>query len=270
MNFLKEGPFLTLILIPVLVVGTAGCSILRDGPGEPPPARPDPTPTSVVSSTPAGGGGTSTAPVETLLPGPTATSSSVPADQAVITVSPLQAAVGDVLTVWGEGFPPKTEVQLGFGRVNSEFDLIDQTNTDKEGRFQAELTIPDFVNPEDRWVVAAAVDSLRIKAFSEELDIISSGQASFQVSTHAVQPGEQVQIMGEQLPEDTTVQLGIGRVNAEYDLVASADTGTGGALETSFQIPDFVHPEDQWVIVLTADQGELELFSEPLVVEGDG
>ena len=270
MGFLKQRQVLTLFLLINLAGLAAGCGTGRGGPGEAATSLPDATLTSEASPTLTEAVEPTVPPTETPLTDPAVTSTAVPADQAAISVSPLRAAVGDVLTVRGEGFPTNSEVQLGFGRVNSEFDLIDKTRTDDNGQFQAELIIPEFVDPDDRWVVAAATEDLRIKAFSEELDILPSGQASFQVSPHEVQPGDQVQISGENLPENATVQLGIGRMHSEYDLVTSADIGPGGALEASFTIPDFVQPDGEWVIVLTADQEGVELFSEPLEITGDG
>jgi len=77
------------------------------------------------------------------------TSAAVTSSAASIEVRPLEAAVGEQLTITGSGFPPQVTVQLGIGRVNSEFDVLKQATTDSQGAFQASLTVPEFVDPAD-------------------------------------------------------------------------------------------------------------------------
>ncbi|MFO8035560.1 MAG: hypothetical protein R6U57_02915 [Anaerolineales bacterium] len=179
-------------------------------------------------------------------------------------VSPLSAAVGEGVTITGEGFPASSTVQLGIGRVDSEYDLVDTAETDSEGSFETQMTIPDFVDPEDQWVIVATANEGKIKAISEVVEITSQESASIRVSPLSAAVGEGVTITGEGFPASSTVQLGIGRVDSEYDLVDTAETDSEGSFETQMTIPDFVDPEDQWVIVATANEGRIKAFSEIL------
>ncbi len=88
-----------------------------------------------------------------------------------ISVVPLSAAVGSEVKVKGEGFPPDQDLEVGIGRVNSEYDIVDTGDTDSDGSFETQMTIPDFVEPEDDWVIVVTADDGRIKAFSEVLEI---------------------------------------------------------------------------------------------------
>ncbi len=89
--------------------------------------------------------------------------------QPEIAISPREIAQGTKILIEGRGFPSGVEVQLVFGRINSEFDLIYKIQAIHEGDFSTDLEVPDFVNPEDSWVVVAVADDLRIKVFSDEL-----------------------------------------------------------------------------------------------------
>lgn len=186
---------------------------------------------------------------------------------ASIQVSPLSAAVGKTVNIVGRGFPANAVVQLGIGRVNSEYDIVDSGETDAHGSFETQITIPDFVEPDDRWVIVVTAKEGKIKAISEELEI-TAGQrkASISVSPLTVSVGEEVAIAGEGFPAQSTVQLGIGRVDSEYDLINTAETDSEGSLETQMTIPDLVDPEDRWVIVATANEGRIKAFSEVLEI----
>ncbi len=89
--------------------------------------------------------------------------------QPEISISPRTISQGAKIQIQGRGFPSGAEVRLGFGRVNSEFDLIYKTQATQEGDFKTELEVPEFVNPEDSWVVVAAADNLRIKVFTDPI-----------------------------------------------------------------------------------------------------
>lgn len=119
---------------------------------------------------------------QTVMP-PTPTETAVPATETsapeptpedrepVIAVEPLTAAVGSEIMISGKYFPAGALVELGIGRVNSEYDLVTTAETDAEGSFNKAFAIPGFVETEDRWVIVATAEEGRIKVFSEELNI---------------------------------------------------------------------------------------------------
>jgi hypothetical protein len=181
-----------------------------------------------------------------------------------ISVFPLSATVGMEIQVKGQGFPLDRDLVVGIGRVNSEYDVIDQVHSDADGSLQTTVVIPDYVEPEDQWVIVVATEDTRVKAISEVLEIEAEWSPSIQVSPLSARVGETVDIVGRGFPADITVQLGIGRVDSEYDLVSEAVTEADGSLETQMTIPGFVEPEDRWVIVAIADEGRVKAFSEAL------
>jgi len=207
-------------------------------------------------------------PVETGIPTVPEEQNATPTEEdwhPEISVSQLLVEVGGHVRIEAQGFPPEEDLVVGIGRVNSEYDVIAQGRSDAEGSFQTQVTIPDFVEPEYRWVIVVAARDHRIKAVSKELEI-KALEPSIQVSPLRAAVGDEVEITGQGFPEEAAVQLGVGRVDSEYDLTAEAHAGPDGLLEVKFTIPDFVDPDDRWVIVVTANEGRIKAFSEVLEI----
>lgn len=192
---------------------------------------------------------------------------SVRDQEASLQVSPRQVEVGSIVDVKARGFAPGADLKIGIGRVNSEYDIINQGKTDPDGALQTEVTIPDFVEPEDEWVIVVTSNDRQTKAVSGVLQVVSGeGEASIMVLPSKVAVGKAVEVNGAGFPANAVVELGIGRVDSEYDLVASTETNDIGAFQAQFTIPDFVDPEDRWVIVATTDEGRIKGFSETLQI----
>lgn len=90
-----------------------------------------------------------------------------------ITVTPLQVPGNGELTIKGTGFPPEEPVWLGFGQVNSEYDVVSQVKADRQGSFSTTLSVPDFASGKDQWVVVAADEDTTLKVVSEEIEILA-------------------------------------------------------------------------------------------------
>ncbi|MFO7942936.1 MAG: hypothetical protein R6U51_01305 [Anaerolineales bacterium] len=207
-------------------------------------------------------------PVETGIPTVPEEQNATPTEEEwhpKISVSQLPAEVGGDVRIEAQGFPPEEDLVVGIGRVNSEYDVIAQGRSNAEGSLKTQVMIPDFVESEYRWVIVVAARGHRIKAVSKELEI-EALEPSIEVSSLRAAVGDEVKITGRGFPVETAVQLGVGRVDSEYDLTAEAQTGTDGSLQVQFTIPDFVDPDDQWVIVVTANEGRIETFSEILEI----
>lgn len=81
---------------------------------------------------------------------------------ASLSVSPGSAQIGDAVTLTGNGFPPGVLVEIGFGRVNSEYGIIANTQTGEDGSFMMDVIIPDFAEPQDQWVFVADVNNAKV------------------------------------------------------------------------------------------------------------
>ena len=138
-----------------------------------PTAGPTPTADPTVTLIPTPTAGPEETEHQTVLPPtPADPPETTPEDQdPTMEVEPLSAAAGGEVEIRGEGFPAKTRVEIGIGRVNSEYDIVDAAQTDGGGQLEATFVIPDFVQPEDRWVIVVRTDGGEIELFSEELEI---------------------------------------------------------------------------------------------------
>lgn len=124
-----------------------------------------PTPTSVglePTETPT--------PSDTAAPTPSDTAAPTPLNVAVA-IAPTSGPPGTQVDVVARGFPPQAVVEIGIGRVDSEYDVIATARTDADGRAETQITIPDFVDPEDRWVIVVTAEDLPVQAVSDEFDV---------------------------------------------------------------------------------------------------
>ena len=110
---------------------------------------------------------------ESRLPEATETTPPTGSDPA-IDISPLSGSPGTEVEVSVSGFPPNIPVDIGIGRVNSEYDVITSANTDQDGNLDEMIVIPNFVTPDDEWVIVAAVVNEDITAVSDLFDVTQS------------------------------------------------------------------------------------------------
>jgi hypothetical protein len=90
--------------------------------------------------------------------------------QGTLSVSPMQGAVGDALTVTAQGLPPNTPVIIGAGRPQAAYEVIDQARTGSDGTLQTSIWIPDWAMDNRLAVVVAAQnDEWRIR--SKPIDV---------------------------------------------------------------------------------------------------
>jgi hypothetical protein len=82
------------------------------------------------------------------------------------------------------------------------------------------------------------------------------------ISPRSGPPGTTVQITATGLVASTQVELGVGRVESEYDVVDTAVTTANGTLNTTVQIPEFAETDDQWVVVVEEPSGAKTISNE--------
>lgn len=183
-----------------------------------------------------------------------------------VSVSPAEITAGMSVNVKVHDFPAGTDLNIGMGRVNSEYDVIAQAQTDADGSLATKIEVPDFVSPGDAWVVVVGVEGAQTQAISDALRVKGGQKASILLNRHSAKVGDTVTINGVGFPAESAVELGMGRVNSEYDLVDSVETETDGRFQAEFTIPDFVDSEDKWVIVATANDNRIKAISEEIII----
>jgi len=186
-----------------------------------------------------------------------------PQYEAAASIAPISGSPGTEVQVTAEGLPPNTPVQIGVGREDSEYDVVDTVQTAGDGSITASVMIPDSAEPGERWVVVVAAQDRPVKAVSNVFQVAQvQYQGTVAISPLSGPPGTTVDVVARGFPPNTNVGIGIGRVDSEYDVVATAQTDAGGRVETQIQIPAFVEPEDRWVIVVAAEERPVKAVSD--------
>ncbi|MFW6135432.1 MAG: GerMN domain-containing protein [Chloroflexota bacterium] len=239
-NSTPRGPWSVLFLGALLVTGCA------PGLGR---ATPTNTPVEPTASTVA-----------------TATRPSTPTTVAVA-ISPSSGPPGTDVRVVAQGFPPNASVEIGVGREDSEYDVVDTLQTLADGSLTTQVTIPSYSDVEERWVVAVTTQDRAVTGLSNVFQVTEpEDQATVTISPRQGPPGTDVRVVAEGFPPDASVEIGVGRVSSEYDVVARARTDADGDVETWITIPAFVQIEDRWVIVVAAEDPPLKAISDEFAV----
>jgi LysM repeat protein len=103
-------------------------------------------------------------------------------ERATASVTPQQAAVGETVQLTGQGFPPNTLLNVGFGHVNSEYDVIDTAQTDAFGEVDKTVTVPTYADSADSWVFVLTTQDLAVDAVTGVFNVVSANGGE--------QPGE--------------------------------------------------------------------------------
>ncbi|MCB8987805.1 MAG: GerMN domain-containing protein [Ardenticatenaceae bacterium] len=90
--------------------------------------------------------------------------------------------------------------------------------------------------------------------------------ASLAVTVRRAEPGEPVALTGTDFPAQTTVGIGIGPVDAPYEIIANAQTGENGRFTTEVAVPNEAEPGEEWVFVADVDSATVQ--TEPISITG--
>ena len=214
--------------------------------------RTTPTPMSTPTETMA-----TEAPTSTLDANPT------PANPTAA-VSPASGPPGTEVQVTGTGFPPGTEIDLGVGPQGGVDELMISLWTDAAGHLAKKLAIPASAEPGESWVVTAMTKDGALQADSNVFEVT---QAQYEGAGRDLAEQRAAQhalwsIIAEGFPSNTVVEIGVGRVDSEYDVIATAETDADGRAETQITMPAFVEPGDPYVIVVADESRPIKAVSD--------
>lgn len=90
--------------------------------------------------------------------------------------------------------------------------------------------------------------------------------SSIAISPTSGPPGTLVEVNAAGLPANTVIDIGAGPLEAEYDILASAETDDDGVLIRSIRLPNLAEPGEEWVIALTPSESSGDILSDPFTV----
>ena len=86
-----------------------------------------------------------------------------PADPT-LSVSPMSGPPGGTVRITADGFPANTDVVVGIGPPNSEYEVIERVRTTADGRVTADVSVPEWTQAgrDYVWVVAGTANQPRV------------------------------------------------------------------------------------------------------------
>ncbi|MBN1247438.1 MAG: GerMN domain-containing protein [Anaerolineae bacterium] len=260
------------LLITVTVIAT-GCGLFDALQSRQPTPAEEPSPVASASpemtaSPTTGFTATASPPTEataTPVP-PTPTSAATELDPAVA-IHPTSGAPGTAIEVNATGFQPGATAEVGMGRANSEYDVVSTAVTDSEGQIATTVTLPDYAEDGERWVVVVSVVGQPVKGTSNLFTVTrAAGAPTVVVAPRAGSPGTSVTVRAEGFAPEATVDVGFGRIDSGYDVLQSAQADAAGTVTAEVLVPDFAAPEDTWVFVVANTQTGATAVSGPFDV----
>jgi LysM repeat protein len=100
-----------------------------------------------------------------------------PGGRVELAVSADAAAPGETVRLRATGFPPFTDVVVGVGPANSEYDVVSRgLRTSPDGALRTTAALPDAADPGEDWVFVVATPDARTKALSAPVAVTQAGR----------------------------------------------------------------------------------------------
>lgn len=194
------------------------------------------------------------------------------AGEPQVSVNPTSGPPNTVLNITAFNFPPSTQVNVGLGEPESEaFVQVDRTTT-AAGTLNTQLEIPGDAQPDQRFVALVYVpgpDGAR--ATSQEFVTTSQAQQP-DVSIEPAEgpPGASVRLQSSGYAPNLPVEIGFGRVDSEYDIIAQASTDENGVIDRRVSVPNFAQAGVEYVFVVLPSDTRSEVISNIFTVTDNG
>lgn len=116
-----------------------------------------------------------------------------PGEPVSITISPTSGGAGTEVAIEASGFPSDAPVDIGIGPPQSEYEVLERTRTDEEGRVSTTLSVPSWTEPGRPYVFVVAAWSAEpgeARAVSDPFVVASTGQeAGMRITGHLTDEG---------------------------------------------------------------------------------
>jgi hypothetical protein len=192
----------------------------------------------------------------------------------LIAINPTSGPPGSEVQITAAGFPPETEVVVGAGLENSEYDVLETLTTDAGGALQTTVALPMEAEPDQPWVFIVDVQGTGISAVSEVFNVVTMGggeptEPGLEISPISGPPGTTIEVTLFGFPATQEVQVGAGLEGTEFAVTKLVNTNTGGAADATLTIPEGADPGTTWLIVAHVAAEGGARASEPFQVIGE-
>ena len=220
-------------------------------------------------------------------------------DAPTVVIAPQEGPPGTKIQISAGGFDANTDVQIGTGPENAEFAVRQSVQSDAEGQVNAELIIPETAMPGSNWVIVVrAIEPDGDRAVSSDFNVTAGEatdtpeptetststpeptatatptatpdlEATVVISPLSGPPGSEVELTASGFPPNTALEIGAGRADSEYDVIATAESDSDGTLNMVVTMPDYAEVGMPWVIVVTTADHAVKAVSEEFTVTGE-
>lgn len=175
--------------------------------------------------------------------------------EPVVAVAPLPDSPATNVEVFATGFPDGATLRFGVAVPGTEYNFLETVEDTPYGAAQVNLVLPDEFAAEDNWQIIVTTEA-------DEVETISTLQEPVvAIAPVAGSPGSTIDLILNDFPAGALVELGVGRWRSEYDVVRSLYTGSTGTLRAQVILPAFAAPTEQWVVVATTSDAQIEAIS---------
>ncbi|HET6569438.1 MAG TPA: DUF5818 domain-containing protein [Rhodothermales bacterium] len=95
------------------------------------------------------------------------------------------------------------------------------------------------------------------------------GGRTLLISPASGPPGTRVRLVGSGYEPNTLLDLGVGPVDSEYEIIASVRTGDEGKLDTTVAIRAPASDSTRYVFVVAGDQAQWKVISDPFTITSE-
>jgi LysM repeat protein len=187
-----------------------------------------------------------------------------------VIVRPEQGPPGTMVRLQSGGFAPNTPVEIGFGRVESEYDIIAQAMTNADGGIDRQVSVPSFAQPGDEYIFVVTPPNSPQDIISNVFTVTDDGQernSQVAISPRTGPPGSTVQAMVSGFPANTRISYGIGERGGQLLNVFSARTNRSGTAPLTLPVPEFVEPDTELMVTVYVPQPDgVNVMSAPFIV----
>lgn len=187
----------------------------------------------------------------------------IPASDERVSISPSTGPPGTLVQIVGRGFPPEAKVEVGLGRRETSYTLVETAITNLRGEFSAQATIPMSSQWRDRWVVVAALSRAgisRVAAVSNAFTVSgrepTPGEPLVTIWPLSGPPGTLLAISAADFPAQTPVSIQLGRQGQESTAVAETWTDVNGTFAAETAIPAGAAEGENWTVLVETLAGD--------------
>ena len=199
----------------------------------------------------------------------------IPGQRETIIISPVSGTPLTTIQVGGLGYQPFSSVTLGFARDTVISSIEGVVNTDVNGFFSTEYTIPSSAQVGELWSVVSIRSNEtgeEITARSNEFTVTSPQpllQPILTIWPHGGPPGTGLSIVGSNYPSMSQIHYTFGIEQEEPFISSTTWTEINGTFAIDLFVPINAESGENWVVIAEAiNNPQITATSPVFVVTG--